>query len=405
MANRFDAATATPLVSVVLPCLNEAKTVGDCVRQALGAMRRLAIAGEVVVVDNGSSDGSTAAAAAAGARVVPCGQRGYGRAIIAGVQAARGEWIVMGDADGSYNFDEVERFLPPLAAGADLVMGNRFQGRIEPGAMPWKNRYLGTPLLTCVLNLLFRARVGDSQCGLRGFTRAAFERLRLDSAGMEFASEMLVKAARQGLRIVETPVSLERDKRDRGPHLRPWRDGWRHLKLLLMYSPLAVFLLPGLLLSLAGAILVVGLAGGPVHVGPARFDIHWLVAGLLALLVGLQTMQFGAAARLYTVKHRVHEHDRLLAWLLGKCRVEYGLLAGSAMFLAGLAIDVDILWGWIASGFGALDRVRAALLATALLAVGIQTIAFSFLMAILADSPAAEPAAGASAAAPSLPTE
>ena len=372
-------------VSVVIPCLNEAKSIAECVRQAQSALARIGAQGEVVVADNGSHDGSPKLAADAGARVVGCSRRGYGNAIMAGVAAARGDWLVMGDADGSYNFDELDRLLPKLAAGADLVMGNRFAGGIEPGAMPWKNRYLGTPVLTWTLNRLFHTRVGDGQCGLRAFTRAAFDRMRLHCGGMEFASEMIIKAARLGMRIDEAPVSLARDKRDRRPHLRPWRDGWRHLKLLLMYSPLALFLAPGGALTLVGALLVAVLATGPVSIGPARLDVHWLAVGLLSLLVGIQMVQFGVVARFYTATHLLPERDPLLDWLRRTCRLEHALAAGGLMILAGLAVDALILREWIASEFGALERVRPALLATALMAAGVQWISFAFLMGILAD--------------------
>jgi hypothetical protein len=387
MTIRIEAARPAPFLSVVIPCLNEANSVGDCVRQALAAIERLTMPGEVVVADNGSTDGSPEIAAAAGARVVHCSRRGYGHAICAGVNAARGEWLAMGDADGSYKFDEVDRFVPLLRDGADLVMGNRFRGGIEQGAMPWKSRYLGTPVLTWILNRLFQTRIGDSQCGLRAFARAAFDKMRLHGGGMELASEMLVKAARLGLRIEEVPVSLLRDKRNRRPHLRPWRDGWRHLKLLLMYSPLALFFAPGMFLAVLGAVLVAGLAAGPVRIGPVRFDVHWLVVGLLSLLVGVQVIQFGVAARLYAVRRLLPEHDRLLEWLRRRARVEHGLTLGGLMLLAGLAIDLAILWEWVANNFGELSRVRLALLATALMAAGVQWIAFSFLMAILADEP------------------
>lgn len=228
-----EAGSTAIALSVVMPCLNEARTVGQCIRVALTAMRELDISGEVVVSDNGSSDGSVEIARAAGARVVHCARRGYGHAVRHGVAHCHGSWIVMGDADGSYDFSRLDDFLAPLSVGAQLVMGNRFEGGIHPGAMPWKNRYIGNPLLTAITNCLFHVGIGDSQCGLRGFSRSAFDVLDLECGGMEFATEMLVKAALRGLTIVEVPTTLAPDGRGRPPHLAPWRDGWRIVRLLL----------------------------------------------------------------------------------------------------------------------------------------------------------------------------
>ncbi|MEX0711347.1 MAG: glycosyltransferase family 2 protein, partial [Pirellulales bacterium] len=243
---------AVPVVSVVMPCLNEERTVGLCVQAALASLARLGIPGEVLVSDNGSTDRSVDIACEAGARVVHCHHLGYGHAVRFGVEQSGGQFVVMGDADGSYDFESIGPFVGRLQDGAHLVMGNRFQGGIRPGAMPWKNRYIGNPALTWLLNALFGTRIGDAHCGLRGFTRGAFERMRLESAGMELASEMVLKAARIGLTVQEVPTVLSPDGRGRRPHLRPWRDGWRHVKLLLMFSPLHLFLLPAVMLLLAG---------------------------------------------------------------------------------------------------------------------------------------------------------
>lgn len=374
-----------PLVSVVIPCLNEERTVGACIQAARASLTRLGIAGEVLVSDNGSTDRSVNMAREAGARVVHCPRLGYGHAVRFGVEQSRGQFVVMGDGDGSYDFASIDPFICRLQEGAHLVMGNRFQGGIQAGAMPWKNRYIGNPALTWLLNALFGTRIGDAHCGLRGFTRGAFDRMRLESAGMELASEMVVKAARIGLSVQEVPTVLWPDGRDRPPHLRPWRDGWRHLKLLLMFSPLHLFLLPAVVLLLAGLLLTVPLAAGPLRIGSARFDMHWMVLGVLLVLLGLQILYFGVAARCYTVWHRFPMPDRWLDILAPRVHLEHGLLIGGVLSFAGLAIDIWVLIDWVDVGFGALQRVRPALLATAMIAAGVQTVFFSFFMAIMKD--------------------
>ncbi|NQT12356.1 MAG: glycosyltransferase family 2 protein [Planctomycetes bacterium] len=378
-----ESVTDRPLVSVVMPCLDEERTVASCVQKALHVMAEMGVAGEVVVSDNGSTDNSVAEAVEAGARVVHCPERGYGNAVRFGVEASRGDFVIMGDADSSYDFGSIERFIRPLQEGADLVMGNRFLGGIRPGAMPWKNRYLGNPALTKLLNLFFRTGVGDAHCGLRGFSRTAFQRMRLESRGMEFASEMVVKAAKREMQIVEVPTTLDPDGRDRPPHLAPWRDGWRHLKFLLMFSPLHLFLIPGAILVVIGLLLLLLPAGGTYRIADFHFDVHWMVLGVLLLVVGVQILEFGILARLYTVTHRFPERDPTLEWLRRHLKVEYGLLLGTALFGIGMAIDIWVLMEWIDAQFGQLQRVRPALVATALVAVGVQVVFFSFLFAIL----------------------
>ncbi len=374
--------SSQPTVSVVIPCLDEERTIGQCVQMAHRGIAELAVPGEVVVCDNGSSDGSRAAASAAGATVVDCPVRGYGSAVIAGARAARGRWIVMGDADASYDFTKLAPFAEALSGGADLVMGNRFAGGILPGAMPWKNRFLGNPVLTWILNRLFHIRIGDAHCGLRAFTRDAFDRMRLESQGMELASEIVAKAARLKLKIAEVPVVLAPDGRGRRPHLRPWRDGWRHLKWLLLFSPAYLFLLPGLLLAGFGGLLLLSQVAGPVDWRGWRMDVHWMALGLAAFLVGFSLVQFGVAARVFTSVHRFPHADPLFDWLRRRLRVEHGLVAGGLLFAAGFALDGWILAEWVANGYGELHRLRQALFATALLAVGVE-IAFGALLADL----------------------
>jgi glycosyltransferase involved in cell wall biosynthesis len=391
-----------PIVSVVMPCLNEERTVGGCVRQALAAIAKMDVAGEVVVSDNGSTDESVAEAERAGARVVHCPDPGYGNAVRFGVERTCGEFVVMGDSDGSYDFGYLPGFVEPLRKGVDLAMGNRFRGGIRPGAMPWKNRWIGNPVLTFVLNVLFHVRIGDTNCGLRAFSRVAFERMQLESPGMEFASEMVVKAAKCKMRIVEVATTLDRDGRNRQPHLAPWRDGWRNLKFLLMFSPLHLFLIPGTVLALLGLLLLLLPAAGVFRIATLRFDIHWMVLGVLLLVVGVQVVQFGAVARLYMVTHRFPEPDRALDWLRGHLRFEHGLLLGVALLAVGLGIDVWILWEWIQAQFGTLARVRPALVASALIAVGVQFIFFSFCVAIVSPPDTRPRAGGDSRAAPTV---
>ncbi len=391
MTVRFDSKAAgedsglneRPLVSVVMPCLNEDRTVGECVRKALSAIAELDVPGEVVVSDNGSTDQSVVEAERAGARVVHCDQRGYGNALRFGIQLTLGDLIVMGDADGSYDFNGIARFIHPLQEGADLVMGNRFLGGIRPGAMPWKNRYIGNPVLTGILNLFFHTGIGDAHCGLRAISRNAYERLHLECSGMEFASEMVVKAAKRELRIVEVPTTLDPDGRNRAPHLAPWRDGWRHLKFLLMFSPLHLFLIPGVVLAVIGLLLLLLPVEGVWRIAGLRFDVHWMVLGVFVLTVGVQIVQFGIVAKLYTVVHRFREHDPTLEWLRSRFRCEYGVLLGIALFVIGFGIDSWVLWSWIGVRFGPLEQVRPALVATALMVVGVQFFFFSFLVAII----------------------
>src|SRR5215831_12740888 len=276
-------------VSVVIPCLNEANSLGFCIDKAVTAFRASGLSGEAIVADNGSTDGSIQIAEAHGARVVPVEERGYGSALRAGIAAARGPFIIMGDADDSYDFSEVPRFAEMLRQGYDVVMGNRFRGEIKPRAMPWHHKYIGNPGLTALLNLFFRAGIGDSHCGMRGFTRVVYERMDLRSTGMEFASEFVIKAAQLGAKTSEIPITLWKDKRGRPPHLRSFRDGWRHLRFMLLCAPNWLFVLPGGLLVVVGLFLVFWLLPGPRQISPrVTLDVHTMIFGVIFTLLGVQ---------------------------------------------------------------------------------------------------------------------
>src|SRR5215475_1629724 len=292
-------------VSVVIPCLNEANSIGLCVEKAIAAFRSARLRGEVVVGDNGSTDGSIEIAEKLGARVVRVAARGYGSALRAGIGAARGAFIVMGDADDSYDFGEVPRFVEKWRAGYDVVMGNRFHGEIKPGAMPWHHKYIGNPVLSSFLNLLFHAGIGDSHCGMRGFTRAVYDRMDLRSTGMEFASEFVIKAAQLRAKVTEIPITLWPDKRGRPPHLRSFRDGWRHLRFMLLYAPNWLFLLPGATLVIFGLFLVLFLYPGPRVVAPGiTLDVHTMIFGVIFTLLGIQILSIGAFAKVFSYAER-----------------------------------------------------------------------------------------------------
>ncbi|MBI4517423.1 MAG: glycosyltransferase family 2 protein [Deltaproteobacteria bacterium] len=371
-------------VSVVLPCLNEASTVGACVHKASQTLQRLGLRAEVIVVDNGSTDGSAAAAATSGARVVREPSRGYGSALMCGIAAARAPVIIMADADDSYDLTDLERFVAAVRAGADLVMGSRRRGAIEPGAMPVLHRWFGNPLFSAIVQWLFRVELSDTHCGMRAFTKQAYRRMQLQTTGMEFASEMVVKAALAGLRIREIPITLHRDGRCRPSHLRSFRDGWRHLRFILLFSPSYLFLAPGILCMVIGLLPLILLGNGPRDFAGLHFDVHYMVLGSLLSVLGYQIVTTGIFAKAYSHSARLYAPDRTLAWLMRYFNLERGLAVGGLLFGLGFSIDAAILVRWLASGMGGLDAVRPALRASTLMIVGAQTIFSSFFLSMLA---------------------
>lgn len=374
-------------LTILMPCLNEALTVGACVRQARAFLATSGIAGEVVVADNGSTDGSRELAQAEGARVVPVAERGYGAALRTGIVAAQGRFVIMGDSDCSYDFSRLESFVAALRSGQQLVMGNRFAGGIAPGAMPKLHRYLGNPVLSFVGRLFFKSPVRDFHCGLRGFERDAMLRLGLQSPGMEFASEMVVKATLHGLRIAEVPTTLSPDGRDRPPHLRSWRDGWRHLRFLLIFSPRWLFLIPGavaLLLGLLGTLL---LTFGPIEFGEVGLGASSQIYLAALTVVGYQSVLFAILTKIYAQHEgfripRSRNFDRLER----RISLESGALVGLALFLVGLGVAVWQFSVWAGTGFGPLEAattIRTAVLAALFMMLGSQTIMAGMFLGVL----------------------
>jgi glycosyltransferase involved in cell wall biosynthesis len=371
-------------VSVVIPCLNEANSLAHCVDKAMGAFRSAGLSGEVVVADNGSTDGSVELAEGRGARVIRVAERGYGAALRAGIAAARGPFIIMGDADDSYDFADVPRFVEKLREGFDVVMGNRFRGGIKPGAMPPLHRYFGNPGLTALLNTLFHVGIGDSYCGMRGFSRALFDRLDVRSSGMEFALEMIIKSAQIGARITEIPIILWPDKRGRAPHLRSFRDGWRSLRFMLLYAPNWLFFLPGALLVAVGLAIVFWLLPGPRAITPrVTLDIHTMIFGVIFTLMGAQILSIGAFAKVFSYAERFDRGTVSLKRVLRRVTLESGLLFGGLLFFAGLAGCAWVTWHWATSGFGPLFQVRQILFWSMWLFLGVQVIFASFFLSML----------------------
>ena len=395
MTAKTGAAKAHPVdVTVVMPCLNEIQSLEHCIGRAHEALARMAtelgLRGEVLIADNGSTDGSQALAMRLGARVVPMAERGYGAALRGGLAAAQGRFLVMGDADGSYDFCDAVPMVAALMGGADLCMGNRFKGGIARGAMPWKNRYIGNPVLTGILNILFRTGAGDAHCGLRALTKACFERLRLTGSGMEFASEMVIKAALMEQVIVERPATLSPDLRDRPPHLRPWRDGWRHLRYLFMLSPSWLFAGPALVVGSAS----LGILSAAIWAALARpdevstFGNYWVILAASMLAVSQVAAILALAGHLYHVREGFRRPKlwtfRLARWL----SLETMLVTGLASVIAGVVVLGAVLAAWSDRGFGATESVLPAVIGTLLVTLGVQNMLGGFILSILSGNEA-----------------
>ncbi len=373
-------------VTILMPCLNEAETLAFCVRQAVAALRDNNVTGEVIVADNGSTDGSQQIATDEGARVVPVPVRGYGAALLAGIEAARGKYILMADADASYHFEHLPRFLPKLEEGYDLVMGNRFSGTIEPGAMPPLHRYLGNPVLSSIGRIFFSIPVRDFHCGLRAFRRDPILALQLRTTGMEFASEMVVKSSLAGLRMTEVPTTLSPDGRSRAPHLRSWRDGWRHLRFLLLFSPRWLFLIPGVVTFFIGVILSLWLIPGPQTVGRWTFDVDTLTYSLGLVLIGAHISVFAVSARVFGTQEGFLPPNPKFERIFKYINLEVGLLFGCALLLVGLGILGYAIQVWHSAGFGDLSpqrMLRLTLPSATCFMLGVEAIFGSFFLSLL----------------------
>jgi glycosyltransferase involved in cell wall biosynthesis len=381
-----------PEVSIVIPCLNEENSIGIVVEKAKRAIAMMGVSGEVIVADNGSTDRSVEIALSKGARVVHVPQKGYGNALRGGIEAARGRIIVIGDADDSYDFLEAPKLVAKIKEGYDLVVGSRFKGRILPGAMPWTSK-IGNPIMTFTLNLLFKVNTSDSQSGMRAFTKEAYRKMQLQATGMEFASEMLIKAGKARLRIAEVPITLHPDKRGRPPHLRPIRDGWRHLKLMLTYSPTVLFFIPGLTLMLIGVALMGSQLLAPMDkpiwlFGRLKMDFHWAILGSLLTLTGYQVITAHFMAKIYSVTHRFQEQDRWLEIGFRYLNAERVLALSLLAIAVGLVMDGWVLWDWLKRGYGELvsGHTRLVIFGSTLIALGIQTFFNAFIFSILCES-------------------
>ena len=377
---------AAPELSILMPCLNESETLRACIEKARAFLARSGVIGEIVVADNGSTDGSREVAREAGARVVSIPQKGYGSALLGGITACLGRFVIMGDADDSYDFERLDAFVGELRAGADLVMGNRFKGGIRPGAMPALHRYIGNPILSGVGRLFFNTEARDLHCGLRGFRRESILSLGLRSSGMEFASEMVVKASLHGLRVVEVPTSLEPDGRRRAPHLRSWHDGWRHLRFMLLYSPLWLFFVPGYLLTLVGCCGMILLLPGPVRIGAAGFDVNSLLYTGIAIVVGVQIMLFSIISKIFATCTGLLPESARIARLRAFLTLERGVCTSGVLVAIGFAISIIVLTHWQSASFGRLNETvtaRFTVPAVTAIAVGFEGIFFSFLLSMI----------------------
>lgn len=374
-------------LTILMPCLDEAETLEICIKKANAWIQKSGISAEVVVADNGSTDGSQKIAADNGARVVDVPQRGYGSALYYGAIAAKGESIIMGDSDDSYDFSNLDAFVEKLDQGFDLVMGNRFLGGIEPGAMPWKNRYIGNPILTWVGRTLFKCPAKDFHCGLRGFKKDAFMRMDLRTTGMEFASEMVIKANLFGMKIAEVPTTLSKDGRSRPPHLRPWRDGWRHLRFMLLFSPRWLFLIPGLTVFLASTLFYLLLLSGPLKIGSVFFDIHTLFYAQAVMTLGFLSVVLGITVRMFGVREGLLQEHAFLERLRKSPVLEVGSMLGIVFMVAGVYLGFWLLLEWGDKGFGQLENgafLRSVSVSTSLIMFGGIGFLMSLIMGFLA---------------------
>lgn len=369
--------------SVVIPCLNEEKTLPIVIKKSLVSFERLKIKGEVIVADNGSTDQSREVAKKMGARVIEVSEKGYGNALIGGMNGAKGKYLIMGDADDSYNFEEIDDFVKGIREGNDVVMGTRLKGRIEKGAMPFLHHYLGTPILTKVLNLFFGTKISDCNCGMRALTKEAFEKMKLQSPGMEFASEMMIKAGLLKLKIKEIPITLYRDKRDKAPHLNTWSDGWRHLRFMFLYSPTYLFLVPGIFLFALGLIVMTPLVGGPLKIGGQVFDYHSALFGSMFVILGYQIINMGIFAKAYARNNEFKVNDEFIEKFYRIFSLERGLIFGLLVFLAGLGFNIYVVVQWATLGFANLSRAGMVAFASTLMIIGLQTVFSAFFLSVM----------------------
>jgi len=376
-------------LTIVMPCLNEAETLARCIEKAKAGLLAAKVNGEILIADNGSTDGSQQIAEQLGARVVAVAEKGYGSALRGGIAAANGRWILMGDADDSYDFSNLGGFVEKLRAGYDLVMGCRLPiggGTIAPGAMPWKNRWIGNPILSTIGRLFFRCPAHDFHCGLRAFSKEAYERLDLKTTGMEFASEMVIKATLRSQKIAETPITLHPDGRSRAPHLRPWRDGWRHLRFMLIYSPRWLFLMPGTFIMCVGLLASTALAFSHFRIGSVQFDVGTQIVSAMATIVGLQLVCFAIFTKVFAVAEGLLPPDPAFSRLIGIFSLERGAVFGALLKIAGIVMLIGSVLIWKATGYGWLpyeENVRRIVVAVTMIVLGIQVISASFFMSVL----------------------
>ncbi len=376
-------------LTIVMPCLNEAETIVACIEKARLGIERAGVTGEVLIGDNGSTDGSIELAEKHGARVVHVSEKGYGNALRGGIEASRGRWIIMGDADDSYDFSNINGIIAKLKEGDDLVMGCRLPaggGTIAPGAMPFKNRWLGNPVLSTVGRLFYKTPIRDFHCGLRGFSRDAYNRMHLKTTGMEFASEMVMNASLKRMRVSEVPITLHKDGRSRPPHLKPWRDGWRHLRFMLIYSPRWLFLIPGMVLAMAGTIASVAIYLSPLSVGGVQFDAGTLTVSCMCIIIGAQLVGFACFTKVFAIAEELLPDDPKFARAFKFFTLEKGLIFGALLLLAGTGMMAWALWLWKSTGFGSLpygENLRRVIAAVTLLTFGVQVMGSSFFMSVL----------------------